>query len=83
MIDQQQQTSPERMIAVEDRDRLMTPGEVAELFRVDPRTVTRWASRGRIRSVRTIGNQRRFYEKDVDALLKEMTEEAWDVRKRD
>ena len=30
------------------RDRLLTPGEVASLFRVDPKTVTRWASAGRI-----------------------------------
>ena len=27
---------------------LLTPGEVAEMFRVDPRTVTRWARDGRI-----------------------------------
>ena len=30
-------------------DRLLTPGEVAALFRVDPKTVTRWAAAGRIR----------------------------------
>ena len=27
-------------------ERLLTPGEVAALFRVDPKTVTRWASAG-------------------------------------
>ena len=31
-------------------DRLLTPGEVAALFRVDPKTVTRWAAAGRIGS---------------------------------
>ncbi|MFD1045106.1 diguanylate cyclase [Kibdelosporangium lantanae] len=29
-------------------ERLLTPGEVAALFRVDPKTVTRWATAGRI-----------------------------------
>ena len=31
--------------------RLLTPGEVAALFRVDPKTVTRWATAGRITPV--------------------------------
>jgi len=32
--------------------RLLTPGEVATIFRVDPKTVTRWAKNGRISSIR-------------------------------
>lgn len=51
------------------RDRLLTPGEVATLFRVDPKTVTRWASAGRIGSIRTPGGHRRFRESEVRALL--------------
>ena len=31
-----------------NNERLLTPGEVAALFRVDPKTVTRWAASGRI-----------------------------------
>jgi excisionase family DNA binding protein len=54
----------------EPRDRLMTPGEVATLFRVDPKTVTRWAVAGRIGSVRTPGGHRRFRESEVRALLR-------------
>ncbi|HVF18991.1 MAG TPA: BldC family transcriptional regulator [Mycobacteriales bacterium] len=54
---------------MEHRDRLMTPGEVASLFRVDPKTVTRWAVAGRIGSVRTPGGHRRFRESEVRALL--------------
>ena len=50
-------------------DRLLTPGEVAELFRVDPKTVTRWASAGRLGSIRTPGGHRRFRESEVRALL--------------
>jgi excisionase family DNA binding protein len=48
----------------------MTPGEVAALFRVDPKTVSRWAIAGRIPSVRTPGGHRRFRESDVRSLLR-------------
>ena len=53
-----------------DIDRMLTPGEVAALFRVDPKTVTRWASSGRIGSIRTPGGHRRFRESEVRALLR-------------
>jgi excisionase family DNA binding protein len=49
--------------------RLLTPGEVAVMFRVDPRTVTRWATEGRLRYIRTLGGHRRFLESEVAALL--------------
>ncbi len=58
-----------RMATVAPRDRLLTPGEVAQLFRVDPKTVTRWAAAGRISSIRTPGGHRRFRETEVRALL--------------
>jgi excisionase family DNA binding protein len=57
-------------------DRLLTPGEVAALFRVDPKTVTRWASAGRLGSIRTPGGHRRFREVEVHALLARLTTEA-------
>lgn len=53
--------------------RLLTPGEVATLFRVDPKTVTRWATAGRIGSIRTPGGHRRFREAEVNELLAELT----------
>ncbi|GAA3809762.1 MULTISPECIES: BldC family transcriptional regulator [Amycolatopsis] len=56
--------------------RLLTPGEVAALFRVDPKTVTRWATAGRIGSIRTPGGHRRFRESEVNALLAELTTDA-------
>ena len=37
-----------------NNERLLTPGEVAALFRVDPKTVTRWAASGRITSIRRL-----------------------------
>jgi len=54
-------------------DRLLTPGEVARLFGVDPKTVTRWAAAGRIGSMRTPGGHRRFPEAEVRRLLADLT----------
>jgi len=48
---------------------LLTPGEVASLFRVDPKTVTRWAKSGKLSTVRTLGGHRRYSEAEVRALL--------------
>ncbi len=63
-------------VATHIGERLLTPGEVAALFRVDPKTVTRWATAGRIGSIRTPGGHRRFRESEVKALLAELTTEA-------
>ena len=57
-------------------ERLLTPGEVAALFRVDPKTVTRCASAGRIGSIRTPGGHRRFRESEVREMLADLTSEA-------
>lgn len=53
-----------------DADNLLTPSEVAALFRVDPKTVTRWAKAGKIGSIRTLGGHRRFRESEVMELLR-------------
>ncbi|MBM9466274.1 BldC family transcriptional regulator [Nakamurella leprariae] len=63
-------------MTIESSERLLTPGEVALMFRVDPKTVTRWASAGRIGSIRTPGGHRRFRESEVSALLADLTMEA-------
>lgn len=47
---------------------LLTPAEVAELFRVDPKTVTRWARAGRISAIRTPGGHRRYSAEEIRAL---------------
>ncbi len=62
-------TAPLGPVARLTGDRLMTPGEVAVLFRVDPKTVTRWAKAGRLSSVLTPGGHRRFWQSEVRALL--------------
>jgi len=48
---------------------LLTPGEVGRLFRVDPKTVTRWAKNGKLSSIRTLGGHRRYDKAEIDALL--------------
>ena len=52
-----------------DSDRLMTPAEVASLFRVDPKTVTRWANSGKLSPIKTLGGHRRYRESQVRDLL--------------
>lgn len=51
------------------KDGLLTPGEVASMFRVDPKTVTRWAKSGKLNAIRTLGGHRRFRESEVRAYL--------------
>lgn len=48
---------------------LLTPAEVAAMFRVDPKTVTRWAKAGKLSSIRTLGGHRRYRESEVRQLL--------------
>ena len=50
-------------------ERLLTPGEVAKLFRVDPKTVSRWAAAGKLPSITTPGGHHRFPEAKILALL--------------
>ena len=50
---------------------LLTPSEVAVMFRVDPKTVTRWAQAGRIPSFRTVGGHRRFRAFEVQRFLED------------
>jgi hypothetical protein len=59
-----------------NEDRLLTPGEVAAIMRVDPKTVTRWANARKklpngkpFTSVKTPGGHRRFRESEVRAML--------------
>lgn len=50
-------------------DRLLTSAEVAALFRVDPKTATRWAADGKLTTIRTPGGQLRFRESEVQSIL--------------
>ena len=59
-----------------DHEVLLTPAEVATLFRVDPKTVTRWAKSGKLTSIRTLGGHRRYKESEVKALLLKTTSKS-------
>jgi excisionase family DNA binding protein len=48
---------------------LLTPGQVAEMFKVNPKTVTRWARAGKITAIRTLGGHRRYKAEEIRALL--------------
>ncbi len=52
-----------------EAEALLTPAEVAAMFRVDPKTVTRWAKAGKLTSIRTLGGHRRYRENEVKSLL--------------
>ncbi len=52
---------------------LLTPSEVANLFRVDPKTVTRWAKSGKLTAIRTLGGHRRYRKSEVLGILKANT----------
>lgn len=52
-----------------ETEALLTPAEVAAMFRVDPKTVTRWAKAGKLSSIRTLGGHRRYRESEVRSLL--------------
>ena len=49
---------------------LLTTAEVAVLFNVGWKTVSRWARDGRLSAIRTPGGQRRFDEGEVRELLR-------------
>jgi excisionase family DNA binding protein len=57
-------------------DALLTPAEVAALFRVNPKTVTRWARAGKITAIRTLGGHRRFRASEIRRCLEQMEHEG-------
>jgi excisionase family DNA binding protein len=54
-----------------DADELLTPAEVAAMFRVSPKTVTRWHRTGKVSAIRTLGGHRRFRASEIRRLLEE------------
>jgi len=69
-------------LSASNQEKLLTPAEVAVLFRVDPKTVTRWAKAGKLTSIRTLGGHRRYKESEVKALLKSISPSATENTQR-
>lgn len=46
--------------------RLLRPGEVAELFKVNPKTVKRWVQANKLKAITTPGGHTRF---EVDYIM--------------
>ncbi len=63
------------MKAGDNSEKLLTPSEVAAMFRVDPKTVTRWAKAGKLSSIRTLGGHRRYRESEIRDLIEVSSQE--------
>lgn len=59
-----------------EAEALLTPAEVAALFRVDTKTVARWADAGKISQVKTLGGHRRFRVAEIRAVRRAGIQEA-------
>ena len=58
-----------------DDDELLTPAEVAAMFRVNPKTVTRWARAGKLPALRTIGGHRRYRRSAIEIAVAQTAQE--------
>jgi excisionase family DNA binding protein len=65
---------PESKVNQSTTEVLLTPSEVAKMFRVDPKTVTRWAKAGKITAIRTLGGHRRYRLSEVNFLLSSISQ---------
>ena len=53
-------------------DDYLTPGQVARILHVSPKTISRWAREGKLGHVVTLGGHRRFSRSDIEALAQRM-----------
>lgn len=58
------------VIATLETQPMLSPAEVGTIFRCDPKTVTRWAKAGRIHWIKTPGGHRRYFRREVEAMLR-------------
>lgn len=65
-----------------ERDWLM-PSEAASDLEISPKTLTKWAIKGKIPHTRTLGGHRRYAEVDVKRLADKITQERTEELARD
>lgn len=58
----------------EQAEEYLRTAEVAYLLHVSPKTITRWASEGKLPSVRTLGGHRRFPGKPIRELAQALAD---------
>jgi excisionase family DNA binding protein len=57
----------------EDHDgAYVTAGEAARILRVSPKTISRWADKGLIACIVTLGGHRRFLRSTVEGIERDM-----------
>lgn len=59
-------------VAAADGETYVTAGEAARMLRVSPKTVSRWADKGLISCMVTLGGHRRFLKAAVESAAREM-----------
>lgn len=59
-------------MADDEGSEYLTPGEVAMVLHVSPKTVSRWASQGNLPCLITLGGHRRFRRRDVETVHRQM-----------
>ena len=62
-------------------EELLTPAECAAIWKVDPKTITRWSKAGKLTAIRTLGGHRRYRKSEVTALLEPVPEPPRDPLK--
>ena len=55
-----------------DEGEYLGPGQVARMLHVSPKTVSRWADKGLIPCVTTLGGHRRFQRSTLERIRREM-----------
>ncbi len=61
------------MTASDANTRYLTSGQSARLLNVSPKTVNRWAARGLLPCVVTMGGHRRFRQEDIEKAFRAMS----------
>jgi excisionase family DNA binding protein len=60
----------------------LMPHQVAELLDVSPKTVTIWANKGKLPSLKTLGGHRRYPEAEIRALVERLKSDATENGRR-
>jgi excisionase family DNA binding protein len=58
------------MTGDQEPPRLLRPAQAAEALNIDVKTLARWATQGRIHSIRLPSGHRRYYADVIDAIAR-------------